>query len=154
MVDLNEDQRRAADDALLELLLPATGEHYRITADGRYLVTVPGREDQESPPISRYEKGQPKLSPAALDRLRASLNEVRFFSLPARLPSAEVSDDVRIPNSGDMIRPTTVVFRAHDGPRQAEVIIEADVRAPSTLGPLEPLYRTLDQEALGGWMNE
>ena len=49
---------------------------------------------------------------------------------------------------------TLFVVSAREGDRVATVEGKGDFGAPCTLGELEPVYRALDLEALGDWMNE
>jgi hypothetical protein len=57
-------------------------------------------------------------------------------------------------NSGRKVAPQPVVFSAGRDGEVKTVEGVGDFGAPCTLGPLEPVYRALDAEALGDWMKE
>lgn len=142
-------------DTLLMVRLPERGHAYRLTQDGRYFVAVSGGGEREQPPVSRSHPGVERLPDGALDRIRAVIDEVGFFDLPRELDPnlPEDAGSVVLP-SGEPLEPEPVHVAAGDGSRVAEVTISGSLLAPGTLGPLEPLYRILDEEAIGGWMNE
>jgi hypothetical protein len=141
--------------SLLELYLPGTGERYRIEEDGRYLVTPPGGEEEQRPPLSRAERGRQTVSEAGLGRLRAALEQAGFFALPDRVPVNDcVPAGTVLRNSGREVSPQPVVFSAGRDGAVKTVEGLGDFAAPCTLGALEPVYRALDAEALGDWMKE
>jgi hypothetical protein len=125
-------------DVVLQLYVPASGELYRVTGDGRFLVTPPGGEEEQRPPRSRAERGRQTLSEQGLARLRDALDAAGFL----------------LPNSGRPVEPRPVLISARRGETVKTVEGHGDFAAPCTLGPLEPVYRALDVEALGDWMKE
>jgi hypothetical protein len=142
-------------DVVLQLYVPDSGELYRVTGDGRFLVTPPGGEEEQRPPRSRAERGRQTLSEAGLARLREALDAAGFFALPDSVPAADcVPAGHLLPNSGRPVDPRPVVFSARHGGTVKRVEGHGDFAAPCTLGPLEPVYRALDVEALGDWMKE
>jgi hypothetical protein len=143
------------DDVVVQLFVPDSGELYRITGDGRFLVTAPGGEEEQRPPLSRAERGRQTVSERGLERLRDALDGAGFFALPDRI---DVNDCVPpgtvLRNSGRAVEPRPVVFSARRGGEVKSVEGCGDFGAPCTLGALEPVYRALDAEALGDWMKE
>lgn len=142
-------------DTLLMVRLPDRGHAYRLTQDGRYFVSVSGGPEREEPLVSRSHPGVERLPDGALHRIRGAIDDVGFFDLPREL-DPNLPDDpgsVVLP-SGEPLEPEPVHVAAGDGTRVALVTIRGSLLAPGTLGPLEPLYRILDEEAIGGWMNE
>jgi hypothetical protein len=143
------------DGVVVQLYLPGTGELYRVTEDGRFLVTPPGGEEEQRPPLSRAERGRQTLSDAGIGRLRAALDEAGFFALPERIGANDcVPAGTVLRNSGRAVQPQPVVFSARRGGDVKSVEGLGDFGAPCTLGALEPVYRALDLEALGDWMKE
>jgi hypothetical protein len=143
------------DDVVLQLFVPASGELYRVTGDGRFLVTPPGGEEEQRAPRSKLERGRQTLSEAGLGRLREALERAGFFALPDRVPGADcVPAGQVLPNSGRPVEPRPLVISARRDGELKTVEGSGDFAAPCTLGPLEPVYRALDAEALGDWMKE
>lgn len=142
-------------DTLLLVALPERGHSYRVADDGRYFVAVSGGPERQQAPVSRTHPGVERLPEGALRRMRAVLDEVGFFTLPAELePNLPDDPGSVVLQSGEPLEPEAVLVAAGDGTRIAQVTIRASLAAPGTLGPLEPLYRILDEEAIGGWMDE
>ena len=138
------------DGVLLQLSIPETGELYRIAEDGTFTVG-----DQREQPRSKFEPGTQTVSEQGLARLRKSLDDAGFFSLPAQIATGDcIPDNAVIRNSGRKVLRRTVVISARDGEREATVEGKGDFGAPCTLAQLEPIYRALDLEALGDWQNE
>jgi hypothetical protein len=142
-------------DVVVQLYVPGSGELYRVTDDGRFLVTPPGGEEEQRPPRSRIERGRQTLSTEGIERLRAALDHAGFFGLPERIGVNDcVPAGTVLPNSGRPVEPRPVVFAARHGDTVKTVEGVGDFGAPCTLGALEPVYRALDVEALGDWMKE
>jgi hypothetical protein len=138
------------DDAVLQLYIPHTGELYRVDGEGRYFVG--GRQQ---PPRSKYERGAQTVSHAGLDRLRRALDDAGFFALPGTVPANDcIKPGTVLRNSGRKVTPLPFVVSARDGAHVKTVTGHGDFAAPCTLGKLEPVYRALDYEALGDWLNE
>jgi hypothetical protein len=142
---------------VVQLFFGDTGVTHRLTEDGRYLITMPGRPEETAGARSRYEPGSVEVSPDGMERLRMAARAVGFFGMPSRLPTVRIgstgSAPVRLPG-GATFRPQPMAFTVRDGEQVATVSVKADPRVPSTLGALEPLYRALDNEALGYWLYE
>lgn len=136
------------DHVLLQVFFRDSGLTWRVADDGRWLVTDPGGVEQERPPMSKPERGARRISAAGLSGLRAAVEAVRFASLPAQLTGLS-SADVRRPNGRPVeLCPMAFTVGAHT------VEVQGDPRVPASFGPLEPLYRRLDEEAIGGWAQE
>ena len=143
------------DDVVVQLYMPSVGAVYRVAEDGRFLVTLPGHEEQQQSPRSKAEPGIQTLTTRGLGRLREALDESGFFSLPDQVAANDcVPEGAVLPNSGRAVRLQPIVFSARDGENVKTVEGEGDLAAPCTLGRLEPVYRALDLEALGDWMKE
>lgn len=143
------------DDVLVQLFVPSSQALYRITEDGRYLVAAGGRDPVEQQPRSKRQRGARRVPEAGLERIRETLSTTDFFALPARVPAADcVPAGTVLPGSGRRVSPQPLVFSARSDQTVKVVEAEGDLRAPCTLGPLEPVYRALDEEALGDWMRE
>jgi hypothetical protein len=138
------------EDAVLQLYIPHTGELYRVKSDGRYFV---GEHQQQ--PRSKYERGATKVSHAGLERLKTALDGAGFFALPGSVPANDcIAPGTILRNSGRKVTPLPFVVSARDGAQVKTVTGHGAFAAPCTLGPLEPVYRAFDTEALGDWMNE
>lgn len=143
------------EDVLVQLFVPDSGELYRVALDGRFLVTAPGGEEEVKQPLSQFEPGLQTVSEQGLDRLRAALEQASFFSLPEHVATADcVPDGSVIRNSGRKVTRRAIVFSARKGDTVHAVEGQGDFAAPCTLAELEPVYRALDLDALGDWMNE
>jgi hypothetical protein len=142
-------------DVVLQLYVPASGELYRVAGDGRFLVTPPGGQEEQRPPRSKPERGRQTLSEQGLGRLRDALEQAGFFALPDHVPAGDcVPAGQLLPNSGRPVEPQPVLFAARRGDELKTVEGNGDFAAPCTFGPLEPVYRAFDVEALGDWMKE
>lgn len=143
------------EGVLVQLFVPDTGELYRVAQDGRFLVTSPGGEEEARKPFSKFEPGRETVSEQGLGRLRAALEQASFFSLPEQVATADcVPDGTVIRNSGRKVTRRAIVFSARNGDTVRTVEGQGDFAAPCTLAELEPIYRALDLDALGDWMNE
>jgi hypothetical protein len=137
------------DGVLVEVAFPDSGIVYRVGEDGRYFVG-----GEQRPPVSESEPGAQQLSPEALARLRAALEDDGFFDLPDQVPAADTAGILLPSGRGrPSVRPVVISARAADG-RVRSVAGEGDPRAAWSFGRLAHVYETLDREALGGWMNE
>jgi hypothetical protein len=126
-----------------------------VAQDGRFLVTAPGGEEEARQPLSKFEPGRETVSEQGLDRLRAALERASFFSLPERVATGDcVPDGTVIRNSGRPVARRALVFSARNGDTVRTVEGRGDFAAPCTLAELAPVYRALDLDALGDWMNE
>ncbi len=136
--------------ALIELAVKETGERYRIMDDGRYLVTGPDGIERETTPMSKTDRGTPRLTRRALTRLRAAIAKVGFGTLPDTVPGlASIPAGIR-PTGGGPAVARTFIFRV--GPKS--VAVQASARLEPSFGRLSPLWKVLDEEALGGWAKE
>ena len=135
---------------LLEFAVPSTAQRWRVAEDGRWLVTAPDGTEQERAPISREDMGANRLSPRALDRIRAALAQVGFASLPDSVRgSSGLAVGIRVAD-GDPLGRIRYLITARVGTVK-RVSVEADARYAPSFGVLEPLFRVLDDEALGIW---
>lgn len=138
---------------LIELAVKETGQRYRIADDGRFLVTGPDGVERETPPRSKIDRGTPRLTARALARLRQAIAKVGFSALPDTVPGiASLPAGIRPTGSGQFTPRTFVFTVPSDGPRS--VAVQADARMARSFGALAPVWRVLDEEALGGWQNE
>jgi len=143
----------ATPPLLLELAVTETGERYRVAEDGRYLVTGPDGVERETAPMSRSEQGTRRLTPRALGRLREAIAKVGFSALPDTVPGIATLPAGMRPTGGGQLHPRTFVFTVHAGAPKSVAVL-ADGRLARSFGALAPLWRALDDEALGGWRNE
>ena len=123
---------------------------HHILDDGRYMVQVGAGAAQEMPVISQSAPETRMLSDDARARIQDALNAVRFHSVAPHVPEVE-------PEPGTLtavvqLRPLAITVRDVDTGRVHTVHVQADAQQPSTFGPLGPLWRTLDTEVFGRWL--
>ncbi len=123
--------------------------HHRILDDGRYMVQVGEGNAQEMPVISQEQPQQRALSEEARTRIVEALEEVHFSSRAEQLPDVELDagEEVLL-----QLRPLAVTVRDLETARVHTVELRADARAPRSFGELEPLWRVLDAEVFGHWL--
>ncbi|NOY27513.1 MAG: hypothetical protein GXP62_16745 [Oligoflexia bacterium] len=144
-------------DCWLQVALLRSGVVYRISDDGRLLVTVPGQDQQEQQPLSKWEPGLQRISAQGHARLRQAIADVSFFELPLEVPGVPVSGAL-VNNQQASPQPVVFTVRAEpagsDGLAVRSVEVVGDPASPHSLGPLAALWTALDLEALGGWLGE
>ena len=144
----------AAVHPVIELAVKETGERYRIADDGRYLVTGPDGVEHETSPMSKTDRGTRRLTPRALARIRHAIAAIGFSALPDTVPGIATLPAGARPTSGGPFQARSFVFTVVSGTGPKSVAVSADARVTRSFGVLAPLWRALDEEALGGWQNE
>jgi len=124
------------EDVFLQYFLADSGEMHRVSLDGHYRYTAPGKTEETLPPKNRIEHGKEKLSNAAMARLIQAAQVLKSSST----------------SIGNGVRP--VVFTARLEGKTWETRLSVNPGQAASYGPLEGLYRSLDNEVLGGWQNE
>ena len=131
------------------------GDCHIIDQDGTYRLRAPDGAVQVERPRGKGRPApaaeDPRLSAPALARLRALIDAAD--AIPAAVPLVGLPPGARLPG-GAAPRPDVSVWTlgATAGPRQ--LVAHVIPTVAETYGPLAPLYAALDDEALGGWMNE
>ena len=131
------------------------GDCHIIDQDGTYRLRAPDGAVRVQRPLGKGRPApaadDPRLSAPALARLRALIDAAD--AIPAAVPLVGLPPSTRLPG-GAAPRPDVSVWTlgATAGPRQLVAHVVPTVT--ETYGPLAPLYAALDDEALGGWMNE
>ncbi|MFH1462775.1 MAG: hypothetical protein ABIO70_00100 [Pseudomonadota bacterium] len=138
-------------DVFIQLFNRSTGQTWRIAADGRYFVTEPSGSETQRMPESRAMSGHPLVVEAERIKVIQALDACDFFALPPRIEGTLPETPPRLFAGMGSFSPQVWAFSARQGERVAVVEVSSDPRVPSTLGPLAPLYKALDQVALGGW---
>ncbi len=144
----------AAVHPVIELAVKETGERHRIADDGRYLLTGSDGVEHETPPMSKTDRGTRRLTPRALARLQQVLAEIGFSSLPDSVPGITTLPAGARPAGSGRFQARSFVFTVPGGAAPKSVTVSADARIAGSFGVLAPLWRVLDEEALGGWQNE
>lgn len=137
------------EDAWFQLYRPEGDRCYRITQSGGWYVGSSMVVKKEAP-VGRWSPGAAVLTAESQARLRQALDAAGFFSLPAQL-------DTPAPQGVSRAEPvaTTWVVSAR-GPDGAVHTVTAtgSLGDAASLGALSGVLRSLDDEALGGWMRE
>lgn len=123
---------------------------HQVHDDGRYTVQFGDGDAQTMPIISRLDPQASLLSPQARDRIVAAIDAVHFSEVAAQLPPVEMS-----PSEGVMVAkltPLAITVRDPQTGGAHTVHTEADIRVAASFGPLQPLWRTLDDEVFGRWL--
>jgi|GEM_PF-6961774 len=123
---------------------------HRLLDDGRYLVQVGDGDAQEMPVISQHEPESRLLSDPARERIAESLDAVRFQAVAPHIPDVEVDPDQSVHVL--QLRPLAITVRDTHTGRVHTVHVSADARVPATFGPLAPVWRVLDAEVFGRWL--
>lgn len=149
-VEANVSEVELPENAFVQYEIAERGVVHRIDLDGRYVISTPATGETETKPTSRLEPGVSRVSAAGLDRIRASATEIGFFDLPARVEGPSFEGSVTL--DGEAVASEPLVFTLRDGDRVHRVTVFGDPTVPATMGPLEPLFSTLDAEAFGDWL--
>lgn len=123
---------------------------HRIHADGRYTVKVGDGAEQEMPVISQAEPQARTLSAEALARIESALQAVHFDQIAPHVPEEPID-----PAQGVAViqrRPLAITVRDAQTGGVHTVQVGADDQLPATFGPLAPLWRVLDHEVFGRWL--
>lgn len=120
---------------------------YRLRGPDGALVIERPRGKGRPPPSAEA----PRLSAPALARLRALIDAAD--AIPAAVPLVQLPPGARLP-SGAIPRPQVSVWTLGAGAGPRQLVAHVVPTVAETYGPLAPLYTALDEEALGGWMNE
>jgi hypothetical protein len=123
---------------------------HRLHDDGRYTVQFGDGDAQAMPVISRSAPERRELSVEARERIIETLDAVGFSTIAPHLPEVE-----KPPSEGVMVvklHPIAITVRDTRTGVVHTVQAEADMRVPESFGPLTPLWRTLDDEVFGRWL--
>jgi hypothetical protein len=139
----------------LQFFCRDTGHLELFMEDGRWMVREPSGDLQQRAPQSYYEADSDRLSDDALRRIRAALDEVDFYALPARIDGNMPGADAMLTGGQGALQAQVYAFSAFDGAGAGHTVeLEAEIRSLDTFGALQPLVESLDREAWGRWMNE
>jgi hypothetical protein len=125
------------DDVFLQYFFPDSGETHRISLDGHYRKTDPGKPEVTLRPMNKGDLGKEALSKEALARLMEAARVLMTAG-----PDAGGSGKRR------------VVFSARLEGKVWESTAQVEPGKAASYGALAGLYRELDNRVLGGWMNE
>lgn len=140
---------------LLAVCFLSGGDCHIIDPDGTYRLRSPDGALSVQRPVGKGRPPPaaeaPRLSAPALARLRALIDAAD--AIPAAVPLAALPAGARLPG-GASPRPDVSVWTLGGGASPRRLVAHVVPTVAETYGPLAPLYAALDEEALGGWMNE
>lgn len=122
---------------------------HRLTNDGRYEVQRADSPAHTMAPLSRIEPGMERISPAARARIDAAIAAVAFFGQPETVEAGQSNLEVTGPAA--FPRHLALSVRNSRDHGVHTVFLVADMAVPSSFGPLEPLWKSLQDDVFGGW---